>query len=266
MTMTLSELRRMPHLSVSQLKVFLQCPRRYRFQYVERLEPAFRSIALAFGTAWHHAIGHHLTASTPEWQVPAEKLHAVFRDSLEAEVLRDGPPVLFDDDEDLGLCIDLGVRMLDVFLSKVPFPKRVFGVEVPFVLDLTHPVTGEVASLPLIGALDAVVVDDEDPSVWELKTGKKKWSVDQMDFDLQPTAYTLAATELGYPDASVTLLVTTKTTKPDVQRERLVRRRGDMQELAETAIEVLRAVGAGVDLRLRGWACRSCGYAAACAP
>ena len=266
MTMTLTDLRGLPHFSVSQLKTFLACPRRHRFQYVDRLEPAFRSIALAFGTAWHHAIGHHLSASTHERHVPVEELHAIFCDSLEAEVLRDGPPVLFDDDEDLGLCIDLGVRMLDVFLSKVPFPKRVFGVEVPFVLEVTHPVTGEVAALPLIGALDALVVEDDGPSVWELKTGKKKWSVDQVDFDLQPTAYTLAAAKLGYPDAPVTLLVTTKTTKPDVQVERLVRQKSDLQELAETAIGVLRAVGAGVDLRVRGWACRTCGYAAVCAP
>jgi CRISPR/Cas system-associated exonuclease Cas4 (RecB family) len=264
--MTLSDLRGLPHLSVSQLKTFLQCPRKYRFQYVDRLEPAFRPIALAFGTAWHHAVGHHLSASTHERPVPVEELRAVFRDSLDVEVLQDGPPVLFDDDEDLGQCVDLGMRMLDVFLSKVPLPKRVLGVEIPFVLEIVHPVTGEAASLPVIGALDAVVVEDDGPSVWELKTGKKKWSADQLEFDLQPTAYTMAARELGHDEVAVKLLVTTKTTKPDVQLERLVRRHGDIQELAETAIGVLQAVQTGLDLRLRGWACRSCGYAAVCSP
>ena len=65
--------------------------------------------------------------------------------------------MLFEDDEDLGQTIDLGIRMLDVFLDKVPMPERVLGVEVPFVIELEHPVTGEIAALPLIGGIDAIV-------------------------------------------------------------------------------------------------------------
>jgi hypothetical protein len=125
-------------------------------------------------------------------------------------------------------------------------------------------VTGEIAAVPLIGAIDAIVVDEGKTEVWELKTGKKKWSADQMEYDPQPTAYVMAARELGYEDAEVKLLVTTKTREPDVQVERLVRRRGDESELAETVLDVLRAVRAGVDHRVRGWGCRSCGFASMC--
>ena len=53
--------------------------------------------------------------------------------------------MLFDDDEELGQCVDLGVRMLDVFLSKVPLPRRVLGVEVPFALGIADPLTGRTA-------------------------------------------------------------------------------------------------------------------------
>ena len=60
------------------------------------------------------------------------------------------------------------------------------------------------------------------------------------------------------------LMVTTKTNKPDVQVERLVRRRGDERELAETVLDVLHAVRAGVDVRIRGWGCRSWGLAGVC--
>ncbi len=263
MSMTLADLRAVPHVSVSQLKTFLQCPRKYRYQYIDRLEPAFRPIALAFGTAWHAAIGHHLVHSTGEQVVPREQLHATFRDALDAEVTRDGPPVLFEDDEDFGQTVDLGVRMLEVFANKVPVPERVLGVEVPFVLELAHPVTGEVSPLPLIGALDAVVAEGPATSVWELKTGKKKWSADQMEYDPQPTAYAIAARELGF-DADVALVVTTKTRTPDVQVERLIRRAADEREFAETVLGVLHAIESGADFRLRSWACRSCAHAAAC--
>jgi hypothetical protein len=100
--------------------------------------------------------------------------------------------------------------------------------------------------------------------IWELKTGKKKFSADQLEYDPQPTAYVMAARELGYEDAGVKLLVTTKTREPDVQIERLVRRRADERELAETVLDVLHAVRAGVDVRIRGWGCRSCAFAGVC--
>ena len=125
--------------------------------------------------------------------------------------------------------------------------------------------TGETMPLPLIGAIDALVVEEERPTVWELKTGKKKWSADQLEFDLQPTAYTMAARELGHDEVAVKLLVTTKTSKPDVQIERLLRRQRDECELADTALAVLHAVKAGVDVRIRSWGCRSCPHAGACA-
>jgi hypothetical protein len=247
------------------LKTFLQCPRKYSFVYSQRLEPEFRPIALAFGTAWHETIAEHLLPPVKDHWLSRAELQIRFRDSLTEQVNADGPPVLFEDEEDLGACVDLGLRMLDVFILRVPRPDQVLGVEVPFVLEVAHPVTGEIAPVPLIGGIDAIAVDEGKTEVWELKTGKKKWSADQLEYDPQPTAYTMAARELGHGDAGVKLLVTTKTARPDVQIERLARRRGNERELAETVLDVLRAVRAGADLRIRGWGCRSCAYSGVCA-
>lgn len=262
--MTLADLRGLPHFSVSQLKTYLQCPRKYRFSYVDRVEPEFRPIALAFGSAWHETVGVHLLPPVKDQFLSREELQATFRDSLTEQVNRDGPPVLFEDAEDLGKTIDLGLRMLDVFILRVPRPDEVLGVEVPFVLELTHPVTGEVATGPFIGGIDAIVAEGGRVFVWELKTSKKKFSNDQLEQDPQATAYTMAARELGHDDAQVKLLVTTKTNKPDVQIERLVRLPADERELAETVLDVLHAVKAGVGVRVRGWGCKSCAYASRC--
>jgi hypothetical protein len=170
---------------------------------------------------------------------------------------------LFEDEEDLGETIDLGLRMLDAFILHVPRPEQVLGVEVPFVLEVVHPVTGEIAPVPLIGGMDAVVLDEAKVVVWELKTGKRKWS-DQLEYDPQPTGYQMAARELGHEDPQVKLLLSTKTTRPDVQVERLVRRPADERELAETVLDVAHAVKVGVDVRIRAWGCRSCTYASRC--
>jgi putative RecB family exonuclease len=45
-----------PHLSYSQVSQYLQCPLKYRFSYVDCLEPEFTPAALAFGAAMHSAI------------------------------------------------------------------------------------------------------------------------------------------------------------------------------------------------------------------
>jgi putative RecB family exonuclease len=269
MSLALQDLRSIPHISVSQLKTFLSCPRKYRLQYTDRIEAEFRPIALAFGTAWHHTIAAHLLPEVEGQYLSRDEIQTLFRDTLVEEVNADGPPVLFDDDEQhIGQSIALGLQMLDEFVLRVPRPDRVLDVERAFILELAHPVTGEIAPVPLIGAMDAVVIDNGKPEVWELKTSKRKWTADQMEFDPQPTAYKMAARELGHGDVDVKMIVTTKSAKqPDVQIERLIRRRGDERELAETALDVLHAVKAGVDYRIReGWRCRSCAFSSVCAP
>jgi RecB family exonuclease len=264
MTMSLVDLRAIPHLSISQLKTYLQCPRKYFLQYIEKSDRAFRHGSLAFGTAWHTVIAAHLLPEVKDQYLSREELQALFRDCISEEVCKEGPPVLFEDEEDLGQTIDLGLRMLDAFLLGVPRPDQVLEVERAFVLELAHPVTGEIAPVPMIGAIDAIVVDGEKTEIWELKTGKKRWSSDQIEYDAQPTAYAMAARELGYHGPHLKLIVTTKAKEPQVQVERLVRHRADRQELAETALTVLQAVNAGIDYRVRGWGCKTCAHAGAC--
>ncbi|HQP39546.1 MAG TPA: PD-(D/E)XK nuclease family protein [Polyangiaceae bacterium] len=256
---TLSDLRQHPHVSVSQLKMFVQCPRKYSYQYIERQMPEFRSIALAFGSAWHEAIDSYLVHGTD-----TNETTAVFRDALAREVRADDVPVLFDDDEDLGGCIDQGARMLDTFIGRVPRPDLVLGVELAFSIELVDPDTGEQLPAPLIGAIDALVVENDTPEIWELKTGKRKWGADQLEFDPQPTAYQMGARVFDIEAPELKLLLTSKGRKPDVQVERLVRNKKQEDELALLAASVQRAIEAGVDHRLRGWQCKTCQYAGRC--
>ncbi len=263
--LTLAALRAKSHTSISQLKTFIQCPRKYFIQYIKGEKPAFRPLALVFGSAWHETVGQYLTRSRRDRQVPVDELRAHLHDGLLRGLDREDVPVLFEEEEqDIGSVVDVAMRMLDIFLARVPVPEQVHGVEVAFRLKLVHPVTGEVHPVPLVGAIDAVVEDRGRPVVWELKTGKRRWSADQLDIDLQPTAYGMASRALGYKNARLTLLVTTKGKTPDVQVENLVRHRREELELVDTAFAVARAVNAGVDYPNRGWQCRTCPYAHAC--
>lgn len=256
---TLSDLRSKPHTSISAIKTYLQCPRRYRLQYVDRIKPAFRSAPLAFGTAWHDVIDHWLTSTASQ-----DELHQRLRDKLTVS-LADGDIVFDDEDETASSLIDMSLRMLDIFLVKVRRPERIIAVEVPFSLELVHPQTAEILPVRFIGSIDALVVEDGVEAVWELKTGKRRWNADAIDYDLQTTSYKIAARDLGRgDDTPLKLLLTTKAKQPDVQVERLLRHRRDERELVETVFAVHRAVDAGVDFANRGWQCRTCAWAGAC--
>jgi CRISPR/Cas system-associated exonuclease Cas4 (RecB family) len=261
---SLAELRQLPHVSVSQLKSFIGCPRKWSLAYIHGVIPQFRPIALAFGTAWHEAIGFHLTTSTKANPADRDEVKSLFRERLSIAVEGDKIPVLFDEGDDLGKCIDQGVKMIDAFMDRVELPDRVVGVELPFSLEITDPEFGDVLDVPLIGALDALVINGGIPQVWELKTSKKKWSADQLEYDLQTTAYGMAAEQLGYENPDLVLLVATKTKTPDVQVERLVRTKADRDDLRVTAQSVTAAITAGIDHPIRGWACKGCQYSHAC--
>jgi putative RecB family exonuclease len=262
---SLAELRAKPHTSVSQVKTFLSCPRRYYYQYTERATPAFKSVSLVLGTAWHATLAEHFTRSRPNDPVRVDELRAHLRDGIVRGIEGDGVPVLFDEDEqDTNAVIDTGMHMLDAFLQHVPLPEHVLGVEVPFSIPLAHPVTGAVLPVPLVGAMDAIVEEEGRPIVVEWKSGKRRWSKDEMALDGQTTAYRRAAASLGYKQPGLRLVLTTKSKRPAVQIEDLVRHDQDERELIETVFDIHRAIDAGVNHRMRGWPCKSCPYAEPC--
>jgi hypothetical protein len=256
-------LRKRPHTSISAVKEYVTCPHRYVLKYVRELRPAFKAAAAAFGSAWHATIGHWLLHD----EIGQQELETYFRDDLTARLQEDRTPVLFDhEDENEGKLLDAGIKMLRVFFTRVRRPKAVLGVEVPFSLELTHPETGEVLGVPIIGGLDAVIADEGKTYIWELKTAKRRWNADQVEFDTQVSTYRIAARHLGHEDASLRLVIATKTVHPEVQIEDPVRHDADEREVLDLIFGVHQAIAAGVDYRLRTWACRTCPFAEPCRP
>jgi len=187
--LTLAALREKPHTSVSELRCYIQCSRKHYFTYIHRAVPAFRPLALVLGSAWHATIAEHLLRSGHGHHAPVEEVREHLRDGIVRGVEGDDVPVLFEEEEqDIGALVDAAMKMLDIFLARIPVPDVVHGVEVPFSLELVHPATGEVHPVPLVGAMDALVDEGGHAVVWELKTGKRRWTADQIEFDLQPTA------------------------------------------------------------------------------
>lgn len=261
MATSLAELRKKPHTSISALRTFLSCPRKYHLQYVVRSRPDFFPAALALGSAWHEAAANWLTRTGTD-----ETLDAQLREAIRQRLHHDDVPVLFDDeDENEEHFIERAVTMFKTFRESTPRPNNVLASEIAFETEMVDPQTGEVLALPVIGAIDAIVIQaDGRGALWELKTAKKRWSADQAEFDLQTTLYRKAARELGFDGVDLRILVTTKTKLSEVQTLDIHRNDANERELAEVFFGVQRAVAAGVDHPVRGWQCRSCAHASSC--
>ena len=73
-------------VSISQLKEFTICPRRYQLHRVLGVEPAFVPVPLALGLATHAAMGTMYTSIHERAEVPpVDEVLQVFRDTWALE-------------------------------------------------------------------------------------------------------------------------------------------------------------------------------------
>ncbi len=247
------------HCSVSQVRAYLSCPRRFEMRYLLGAEPEHRSANLVLGSAVHEALASYYAKYQRGIEPVADGVMAAFSDAFDEEVAKE-PAVLLDDGETLGQLKDSGVALVRAFLDNVVPPERVLAVESAFACDVVDPLTGEVLEEQLIGYLDAVVEDAGRLVVLEHKTAARAWSADQLEHDLQVSLYQ-AATGAD----AVRLQVLTKTKVAKLLLHELVRDERQQVEAVEVVCQVLKAIRAAAFWRQRGWACRECEFRARCA-
>ena len=258
------------HISVSQVKCYLRCPRQYELKYVRGVAAAFVPVALAFGSAFHAALSYFYGLVLATGVVPSlAEVTLVFTDAWRNAGDGDVPLQSDPEDEDEEVTIvaieEKGVAMLAAFYSQAAAsPVTVESVERVFTCDLYDPDTGELLEEKLVGAFDLVVREGDRRVVVEHKTSARRYSEDQLKCDLQPTAYKLAAHQLGLGDVGVRFQVVTKTKTPAVQVVDVERGDCDRDDFMRTAVGVLRAIDAQAFWPNRGWQCRGCQYAHAC--
>lgn len=253
------------HFSVTQMKTWLMCPRKYEYRYILGAEPEFVPMPLAFGSAFHLALAHHYQWLRREVPPSVDEVKQRFVDAL--LLSRNGPvPLQRDDDGDgFELAREKGLVMIDVALAHPSArPAKVVGVEVPFSVDLYDLVSGEVADEKLSGVIDLVLEEDGHRVLVEHKTSARKYTTEQLVFDTQLSGYAFAADHLDWGPVGLRFSVTTKTKNPVQQVEDVRRDEGDISDFLRTALGVLTAIDAGVSFPIRGWACRSCPFRRRC--
>lgn len=241
--------------SASQLTLFLTCPRKYRFRYIEKREPERTFASLAFGRAIHQAIGWWWTERKEGREPTLADVQRVFRADWTAERT---DPKLDLEEESPEHYVTLGETLLGVFIERFkdePIPEE---VEKRVEVSLIDPRTGEVLDVPLIGFVDAA----NDNTVFELKTCARKTDPSQWAMQLAAYRYAWRSTTGTIPRLQVIELVKTKVPKLEVVDVDVTDR--DEEWFLEVVVEVLRAVEAGAFFPSPGWQCGTCEYRSRC--
>ncbi len=263
-TATLADYRTGLHVSYSQVRSFLICPAKYEHRYVRGTEAAHRSVNLVFGGAVHQALaGFYARIMNDGTKMSPEELTELFRDRWRAELVKVGPPVKFGKKFDSGGHLDLGVGLLETFYEQADVPV-VISVEQPFSVDLVDPATGEIMDIKLVGAFDLLAEEKGRPVIIEHKTAARRYSADQLLYDLQPSAYRYAAEQLGIDNPGLRYQLFLKTKVPAIELFDINRSNTQVVEMLETCCQVLHAVETGAFYRQRGWPCGDCEYSHCC--
>jgi len=256
---TAPALRSEPHLSVSQISTWLSCPRKYRFQYLDKIPwPAVPS-ALTFGTAVHAALAAMSQARLEGEEPSLDDLHDAYRVAWAAE----SKPIELKDGE-TPEALDAMARAMLVVALHQPSAGRVLAVEEPFRIELAPSIP------PLVGVIDLIEERDGRAVIVEHKTAGQRFTEQRVTDDYQPTAYAMASLEMGLPgvksieDVEVRFNVLLKLKKPAIDDRPTRRSRRQADELREVALAVWAAREAGIFPPNRGWACATCPFRAPC--
>ena len=183
--------------SISQVRTYLDCPQQYQYRYIRRV-PVLAAPSLTKGIAIHHAAETALLAKMLDETLSTADLISVVDTSLaDAHDTTDWSP-------ETEAAIHAEAQDLIALYAADILPHiRPAAVEVP--VDFT------LGDVPMVGRIDVVEVDG---TIRDLKTGKRKPSLHDLEASLQATAYWEAVRQLGGEPRSTVVfdyLVQTKT-------------------------------------------------------
>ncbi len=233
------------YLSYSQLALYLECPLKYRFRYIDEIRTDGISSALVFGTAIHKTLALFYKGIMVNEAFSLANFLITFEEAWEDGC--DGRNVVFKKDESFDFLLEQGRAILRVFAQEIK-PLRTIAVEVPFEFKLENPETGEAFPIPIKGVID-LIEEDENGTLWVVdhKTSNRAFTQHQLNADLQLMIYAAAVAQLDMVEGREKLYrfdVLTKTKKPKFLQYRLYKDDLDRRKLFWIVTEMWKAIEA----------------------
>ena len=247
------------------------CPMKFRFQYVQGLQPEFISSALPFGSSIHHSLAVlYQTLKDERTLLKKEELQEVFSDRWDHEKQAQGDSVRMKAKESWDGLRDLGIEMMAAYWdfaneNGMTCPENVVCVEKIFSTDL---VEGDL-SIPFIGIIDLILKDSSRPNLYHIidhKTAARRYDETKIVTDMQLTAYKwLLETSQSFLGGGAEFalrwdVILKQKTGPQIEKYSTVRNLGNVENFLHTAKTILRAIDQEIFYPNPGWLCSDCGY------
>ncbi len=241
-----------PHLSVSQLKMYLRCPLQYFFRYVCDLKSP-PTADLTLGRTIHQTLGvNYRQKMKTGHDIIVPHITELFSEHWEKEA----GETEFKKGEKPGKFKDDGVKLLKAYFEEIAPGVQPVEVEQEFLIDTAG------TRLPLKGYID--LLDDQD-CIIDHKTTKRSYPENTAEKDIQLTAYSLAfRTLFGRKENGVRLDVMVRNKQPKIQQLYGTRTQADIDRFTRLAGQVENAIRSGVYYPNEGYMCGICGYQGMC--
>lgn len=203
------------HLSASSIECYLDCPRRWRYRYIEK-RPDPPSSALIFGSAWHE----FWEAALREGTVDPARFAAIWKQQVEHA---EADTRWSESPDELA---ELGARMCEAEPVQTEL-QRMLDEKGAQRLEMETWKRARMPSIPvpLLGVIDCLLPVEglPWPLLYDFKTAARAWSEDEGMKKMQARIYPRLLVETGAWPAdqesyTTTFVVFTKTKRPDVRR------------------------------------------------
>lgn len=261
------------YLSYSQIRTYLDCPRRYFFERMEEIEPEFTAGSLLLGTAVHSAAAWFHTALMGGKAVKESEVSELAQETL-VSLLSGSKKVNYSNGDDQNSLVSQAGELASVLYESIPVREIILGVEKEHSFRMVNS-GGEDLGIPMKAVLDKIVSADGGVIGVDLKTASpqaKSGYTDEwlLDKNLQATAYCWAMEDMfgKKPQQAFrfdVLVKPTKTKPAEFLCFPTTRGQGDFDSLWETAFLTLKGIRAGsFPPAIPGWQCKACPYAYCC--
>ncbi len=171
----------MKTISYSQFSLYLNCPKRWKLDYVDGLRQYEQNINLLFGTAFHSTIQHYLSVMYEDSAKKADNID--LNEYLQTHMLTEYKNALvknnnthFSSPEELSEFYQDGVAILKYFKNhrRAYFASKqhsLIGIEVPLNVHLQK-------NVKFTGYIDIVIKDERDGriKIFDIKTSTAGWN------------------------------------------------------------------------------------------
>jgi putative RecB family exonuclease len=248
----------MGHLSNSQINLYLQCSLKYKFQYIDEIPRPFKPSGLALGSAVHSALSWLNRERMNGNSITLERLYRIFDADWYSQKV--DMEIRYKDGEEEMKLVVLGKEMLGLYFPK-PY-REIKGTEVPFVVPIINPQSGQRLGIDLEGVIDLV---EEDDTITEFKTSAQMIAPREADNYLQLTIYSYAFEALTQRAPKLLKVVNfVKTKKPKMIIHETKRSKADYQRFFFLASHVLKGVQNRIFFPRTGFWCKDCEYGGLC--